>query len=552
MGARLQGTILRNWNELTREDCVPERDLQQNPTSPNSQNDIPAGAAPQGGIISTLATNGGAPSLVEMAQRDLDAALQLLADRAQYITGASGAAIALRRDGRNDMLCRASAGSNAPQLGALLSAEFGLSGESVRTRRLLRCDDAERDSRVNREVCRQLGIASVVVMPVVNDDEVLGVFELFSGKAHAFGERDLSAVQRLSGMVETAVRLAKVTQELPEKLKAEPFAAAEGATPDVEQDSLDEDILEVDVVGPTPVAKAAVEAKVELPQAPKIVEPPKTVEKVAAAVPAAVQAATRPAVVTETFPAKAAQKDLPPQKIQAEKIQAEVASSTVEAATAPTTVVQPPEPETAPHTREAASHVAAAHKPMFWSAAAVAGESAGAKTLEDESNVPPMLRGLKKCEACGFPISGGRVLCVECEEKKWRGQLRKPQGTPMPTGALPQNPERKPEAQALAAVATGSATKSALPATGVASIKTVDVPLRVPQESSKGAAPTPALTVKTAVRELEPRIEARSESSTPLFSAGLGSSQSWWSRNKYVLGVLVLVAAVIAGVLLLR
>src|ERR1700723_1631236 len=125
----------------------------------------------------------GGHSMAEMAQRDLDAALQLLADRAQYITGAGGAAIALRRTGKNDLLCRASAGSNAPELGALLSTEYGLSGESVRTRRGLRCDDAERDARVNREVCRELGIASVVVMPVVDDDQVLGVFELFSGKA---------------------------------------------------------------------------------------------------------------------------------------------------------------------------------------------------------------------------------------------------------------------------------------------------------------------------------------------------------------------------------
>src|SRR6202167_2603289 len=102
-------------------------------------------------------------SLAEMAHRDLDAALQLLAERAQYITGASGTAIALRRGEHNDMLCRACVGSNAPELGALLSTEFGLSGESVRTRQPLRCDDAERDARVNREVCRQLGIASVVV-----------------------------------------------------------------------------------------------------------------------------------------------------------------------------------------------------------------------------------------------------------------------------------------------------------------------------------------------------------------------------------------------------
>ncbi len=94
----------------------------------------------------------GGRSLGAMAQRDLDAALQLLAARAQYVTGANGAAIALRREGKQDMLCRASSGENVPELGAILSMEFGLSGESVRTRKALRCDNAERDARVNRAV----------------------------------------------------------------------------------------------------------------------------------------------------------------------------------------------------------------------------------------------------------------------------------------------------------------------------------------------------------------------------------------------------------------
>src|ERR1700752_5012114 len=177
-------------------------------------------------------------SLAEMARRDLDAALQLLVDRAKYITGASGAAIALRRAGKNDMQCRASTGSNAPELGALLSTEFGLSGESVRTRQPLRCDDAERDARVNREVCRHLGVASVIVMPVVNDEEVLGVFELFSGKVNAFGERDLSAVQRLSEMVETAVRLAEATENLPEWLRTSGISAPVVAEAEVEEDKI--------------------------------------------------------------------------------------------------------------------------------------------------------------------------------------------------------------------------------------------------------------------------------------------------------------------------
>jgi hypothetical protein len=70
-------------------------------------------------------------SLTEMAQRDLNATLQLLAERAQYITGASGAAIALREGEK--MVCRASAGPSAPELGTRLQTDSGLSGESVRT-----------------------------------------------------------------------------------------------------------------------------------------------------------------------------------------------------------------------------------------------------------------------------------------------------------------------------------------------------------------------------------------------------------------------------------
>ncbi len=175
----------------------------------------------------------GGRSLAEMAHRDLDAALQLLAERAQYITRASGAAIALRRGQHNDMLCRASTGSNAPELGALLSMEYGLSGECARTRLPLRCDDAERDARVNHEVCRQLGIASVVVMPIVSEEQVLGVFELFSGKPRAFDERDLSALQRLSEMVETAVKHAATMPPMPKVQEpvAEPQPSGAGVVP---------------------------------------------------------------------------------------------------------------------------------------------------------------------------------------------------------------------------------------------------------------------------------------------------------------------------------
>lgn len=158
-------------------------------------------------------------SLSEMAQRDLKAALQLLAERAQYITGASGAAIALREGG--ELICRASAGSSAPELGAHLQVESGLSGESVRSKQILRCDDAERDPRVNRESCRALEIASVMVMPLIREPDVIGVFELFSGRVNAFEERDTLALQRIAEMILTAVDHAEAAERAEKEISAE-------------------------------------------------------------------------------------------------------------------------------------------------------------------------------------------------------------------------------------------------------------------------------------------------------------------------------------------
>ena len=166
----------------------------------------------------------GGKSLAEMAVRDLDGTLQLLAERAQYITQATGAAIALR-DG-DEMVCKASAGTSAPEVGARLQMESGLSGESIRTKQILRCDDAQTDGRVNRESCEALGIASVLVMPMIDGEEVLGVFELFSDHPHAFEERDIAALERMEFMVRTAIARAEACTD--EKAGAVDEHQAEG------------------------------------------------------------------------------------------------------------------------------------------------------------------------------------------------------------------------------------------------------------------------------------------------------------------------------------
>ncbi len=173
----------------------------------------------------------GGQSLADWARRDLEATLQLLADRAQYITGGSGAAIALR-DGEN-IICRASSGPSAPEVGSYFQASSGLSGECVRTRKTLRCDDTATDPRVNQEGCRTLGIASFAVLPLIREGDVIGIFEIFANKPRAFGDRDILALQRMGEMVNTALDQVGYCQPKPAALEVQTIRVQSQAADDL-------------------------------------------------------------------------------------------------------------------------------------------------------------------------------------------------------------------------------------------------------------------------------------------------------------------------------
>jgi hypothetical protein len=506
-------------------------------------------------------------SLAEMAQRDLDAALQLLTDRAQYITGSSGAAIALRRSGGSDMLCRASSGSSAPELGTLLSTEFGLSGESVRTRRALRCDDAERDARVNQDVCREIGIASVAVMPVVHDDEVLGVFELFSGKAHAFGERDMSALQRLSEMVETAVRLARAAEGISERwIAVDPEHDSEVAVQENSPDSLEAQDLEIDdLLVDDSLVEVEAEA-VELAAAA-----PFTVDNSVAA-DAGVESGY---VAVES--AKAATAEAPANQL---------ISAGVPSANLPLANLASANPSSASPTLSSSSP-APSKRPLFWSAAAIAAGEGVEQTEGDRSQIPAAFRNLRQCQACGFPVSAERTLCVECEEKKWRGQLKTPRPAAVGIGsgaaaapALDISKTDIPKPVGLEA-RPDLAAPSAIPPDATQAKLREENPAQLKEEKKKVESTTAKANtdkaqtnvLATATSKTDPKSELEKNAalaqpsqaeltdaqSTPVAQAApdlvfsaLEPSQSWVSRNRYVLGAILVVAATVAAILLLR
>jgi putative methionine-R-sulfoxide reductase with GAF domain len=197
----------------------------------------------------------GGKSLSETAREDLDAALQLLVERAKYITGALAATISLFEDG--ELICHACTGTPKQKTGVRLMVESGLAAESVRTRRILRCNDTSVDVRTNSETCQKYGISSAMVMPLARGPEVIGVFELLSGMTQAFEERDLSALARLGEMVETAMEHADAAKQTPSAM----FFEEEMPAPEIGVVPLKLDPLAVDDEISAPAAHPAKEDK---------------------------------------------------------------------------------------------------------------------------------------------------------------------------------------------------------------------------------------------------------------------------------------------------
>jgi putative methionine-R-sulfoxide reductase with GAF domain len=153
-------------------------------------------------------------------EEKLDAYLAAAVERVRYITNASGVALALceklsspvsqsgnpLENPEDAMVCHASSGPAAPEVGARMYIRSGITAESIRTRQTLRCDRASTDPRVNQESCKALGIESVMVLPLILDRSVVGMFELFGSKPSAFAERDATTLRASTPQVESALR----------------------------------------------------------------------------------------------------------------------------------------------------------------------------------------------------------------------------------------------------------------------------------------------------------------------------------------------------------
>ena len=147
-------------------------------------------------VARTLVAYGGGSVAIGLA---LDLVLNEVVEQARTATGATGAAIGFMRDG--EMVCRATTGESAPDLGVRVDASSGLVGACVRSREVQLIQNAETDARVNAESCKRLDVRSMVIIPLLEEGEVFGILQAFSSHPDAFGESEISTLHVLAGKI---------------------------------------------------------------------------------------------------------------------------------------------------------------------------------------------------------------------------------------------------------------------------------------------------------------------------------------------------------------
>ena len=171
-------------------------------------------APPRPGFTDTLAAVSAVRRQVEALGTNFRRSLQLIAERSQILLRASGAAIALSDSNAESMICCATSG-DSPPIGARLQVGSGFSGECVKRSQVLRCDDSETDTRVDRNSCRALGIRSLMAAPIRVGEKAVGLIEAFSPHAQAFSDADGEVLQRLADTVIEAAHRAARVENLP-------------------------------------------------------------------------------------------------------------------------------------------------------------------------------------------------------------------------------------------------------------------------------------------------------------------------------------------------
>lgn len=141
--------------------------------------------------------------LLAKAALNHEAFIALVIERMGLLTQASG--VVFESVESDEMVYQAATGTLAPYVGMRMERKHSLSGFCVQSREVLHCNDTETDPRVNLAACRKVDARSMVVAPLFNAGEPVGVLKILSTEPNAFNERDTQTLQLMAGFLGASI-----------------------------------------------------------------------------------------------------------------------------------------------------------------------------------------------------------------------------------------------------------------------------------------------------------------------------------------------------------
>ena len=126
-----------------------------------------------------------------------------MATLAEHLTFASGAVVEML-DG-DEMVYRAATGKAKDRLGMRLHKDKSFSGLCIKENRLLNCKNAMQDPRVDKEACQKVGLRSMLVVPLIYQQDVVGVIKVFSTTTDAFDDVDGQILMLTAQIISAAI-----------------------------------------------------------------------------------------------------------------------------------------------------------------------------------------------------------------------------------------------------------------------------------------------------------------------------------------------------------
>ncbi|HOY22733.1 MAG TPA: diguanylate cyclase [Cellvibrio sp.] len=142
-------------------------------------------------------------TMLAKANLDLDAFINLVVERMAILTLATGAVVEMVEG--DEMVYQAATGILNEHIGLRLKIGASLSGLCIQSREVLNCIDTENDPRVDIVACRAIGVRAMVVAPLLNAGNPVGVLKIVASEPFTFTDRDLQTLRLMAGLIGAAI-----------------------------------------------------------------------------------------------------------------------------------------------------------------------------------------------------------------------------------------------------------------------------------------------------------------------------------------------------------